>query len=144
MWSNCVSYGNGRDGFRVTTSYACILCDCVSEGNGAYGINVGSMVYRNIIVNCATYLNTSGAINGTPIYVNANVTGTASFFADAAGGDFSLNNESGGGALLRSAGIPGVFPGGLTTGYLDIGAAQHADPDSRVRVYPHDRVRVYQ
>jgi hypothetical protein len=50
---------------------------------------------------------------------------TADPFTNAAGGDFSLNNTAGGGALLRATGYPGVFPGGTTTGYLDIGAAQH-------------------
>ncbi len=56
------------------------------------------------------------------------ITGSASFFAAAASGNFALTNNAGGGALLRAAGIPGLFPRGLTQGYLDIGAAQHADP----------------
>jgi hypothetical protein len=59
------------------------------------------------------------------------VTGTVSLSADpctnAAGGDFSLNNTASAGVACRAAGIPGAFPGGNTTGYLDIGAVQHQD-----------------
>jgi hypothetical protein len=31
------------------------------------------------------------------------------------------------GTNMRAGATPGVFPGGLTTGYLDIGAAQRAE-----------------
>jgi hypothetical protein len=48
-----------------------------------------------------------------------------SVFTNAAGGDFSLNNTTNQGALLRDVGFPGAFLNGTTTGYLDIGAAQH-------------------
>jgi hypothetical protein len=78
-------------------------------------------------LNCGTYNNTSGATNGTFFIASGNFTGSASFFVDAPNGNFALNTTSGGGASARAAGIPGVFPGGLTTGYLDVGAAQHRD-----------------
>ncbi len=51
---------------------------------------------------------------------------TADPFVNAAAGNFALNTTAGGGALLRAAGFPGVFPGALSTGYLDIGAVQSA------------------
>lgn len=38
--------------------------------------------------------------------------------------NFALNSTAGGGLLLKQAGFPGVFPGGLSTGYLDVGAVQ--------------------
>ncbi len=44
-------------------------------------------------------------------------------FTNAAGGDFSLNNTAGGGALLKATGFMGVLP--LSgTGYADIGPLQ--------------------
>ncbi len=45
-------------------------------------------------------------------------------FTNSAGGDYSLNSVVGGGLLLKGAGLPGVFPGGTSTGALDIGAVQ--------------------
>jgi len=38
--------------------------------------------------------------------------------------NFALNNTAGGGAVLKLAGFPGVFPGGASTGYLDVGPVQ--------------------
>jgi hypothetical protein len=69
---------------------------------------------------------TSGYQNNFANGVNL-VTLTADPFTNAAGGDFSLNTTAGGGALVRAAGFPGVYPGGTTTGYKDGGAAQHQD-----------------
>lgn len=42
-------------------------------------------------------------------------------FTNAAGGDFSI------GTALKAAGIPGLFPGSSTTGYLDTGAVQRQE-----------------
>jgi hypothetical protein len=55
------------------------------------------------------------------------VTLTADPFTNSGSGGFSLNNTSGGGALVRAAGFPGAYPGATTTGYLDGGAVQHQD-----------------
>ena len=99
-------------------------------GNGGYGANLTTgATYPGIIV-IAGYNafgnNTSGARNNLPTETS-DVTLTADPFTNAAGGNFALNNTVGGGAACRAAGIPGVFPGGLTTGYIDIGAVQHQD-----------------
>ena len=80
-----------------------------------------------VFLNCATYNNTSGASH----FLDTNVGGvvlTADPFVNAAAGNFALNATAGGGAACRAAGVLGVFPGALSTGYLDIGAVQHADP----------------
>lgn len=45
-------------------------------------------------------------------------------FTDAANGDFSI------GTNLKATGFPGVFPGALTTGYIDIGAVQRQESSS--------------
>lgn len=50
------------------------------------------------------------------------ITLTASPFVSST--NLALNNTAGGGASCKAAGIPGVFPGGLTTGYPDVGAVQ--------------------
>ena len=126
-WINCTSYGNGRDGFRSTTVIATTL-NCLAEANSALGFNLTGL--GATLLTCGVFNNTSGAVGtlGTNSYNTGLVTATSTFFTNAAGRDFSLNNTATGGALARAAGIPGAFPAGLTTGYLDIGAAQHADP----------------
>jgi hypothetical protein len=73
----------------------------------------------------AYFSNTSGARSQFQAGAG-DVTLTGNPFTNAAGGDFSLNSTSGAGAACRGTGYPGVFPGGLTTGHVDIGAVQHA------------------
>jgi len=129
---NCVAYGNGRDGFACTTGNAIVMTNCLSESNGQYGYN-GSAAPKSLFY-CGAYGNSSGPTNGTYEFNVSFITGSASFFTNAAAGDFSLNTDAGGGALARAAGLPGVLPGGLTTGYLDVGAAQHADSPDTISV----------
>lgn len=126
VFNNCVAYGNGRDGFRRGNS---LFFDCIAEGNTGYGFNITSGFSG--MSHCAGYNNTSGNVNYAAVnnhFSESFVTGTASFFTNAAGDDFSLNDTAGGGAELRAAGKLGVFPDGISTGYYDIGAVQHADP----------------
>jgi hypothetical protein len=52
------------------------------------------------------------------------ITLTADPFVSSATGNFALNTTAGGGAACRQAGFPGIFPGGTSTGFLDIGAVQ--------------------
>lgn len=140
--TNCIAYGNGRTGFNVTVASTTTLANCIAEGNGAYGFSPTAGSYQQLI-NCAGYNNSSGNINGSFNFSYGFVTGSASFFTNAASGDFSLNTTAGGGASVRAAGYPGVFPRGLTTGYLDIGAVQHADPAAlRFNLFASPIVRV--
>ncbi len=130
--TNCNAYANGRDGFRANsaTSGACV--NCIAESNTGFGYSGGGSARPTwVLVNCAAFSNSGGNVD------TANVTGpinpavaigVSSFFVSAAGGNFALNTTTGAGAAARAAGIPGVFPAGTTTGFLDIGAAQHADP----------------
>lgn len=120
-YSNCIAYNNGRDGFRGTQAIEMYI-NCIAEGNAGTGFTVGNSA---LLISCGVYNN---GTNVTPqisinLYINL-ITGTASFFVNAASGNFALNANAGGGALLRAAGIPGVTPDGLSTGYLDIGAIQ--------------------
>lgn len=119
----CVSYNNTGDGFESsTTGRVNSYMDCISFSDAGYGwkpFSLGEMI------NCAYGADGagSGRINTVPFVDQNPITLTANPFTNAAGGDFSLNNTAGGGALLRALGFS---PYGQT-GYLDIGAVQHQD-----------------
>jgi hypothetical protein len=135
---NCVSYGNGRDGFRAQGNIGETYVNCIAEANSGFGFNGNSLPTR--LFSCGGYNNTSGQTNQTTTYVDQNIgfinNTTGTFFVNAAGGNFALNQLAGQGALARAAGIPGPFPAGTTTGFLDLGAAQHQDsPDVIAPVY---------
>jgi len=125
---NCVAYGNGRDGFRFPNISGSAI-NCIAESNT--GIGFDSSANAGTTFNtCAAFGNTGGDffLNAAVFTDNRNpITGVSSFFTNAAAGDFSLNNTTGAGAVARTFGIPTLFPDGLTTEYLDIGAAQHQD-----------------
>jgi hypothetical protein len=125
---NCVAYNNGRDGFRCDGD-AVFVINCIAEDNAGWGFN--DLNQASLLFDCcAGFSNTSGEITiGTGKVTRSIdfVTGSSSFFTDAANGDFSLNNTAGAGADARAAGKPGPYLNALTTGYLDIGAAQHQD-----------------
>lgn len=131
---NCTAYNNTGDGFNVAQSFTrgCVIVNCISVNNGGWGFKSDSGYPTTDLINCAggsgTTANTSGNYTSAnhPVVLNF-VTTSAAPFTNAGSGDFSLNNTAGGGAACRAAGFPGVFPGGLTTGYLDIGAVQHQD-----------------
>jgi hypothetical protein len=124
---NCVAYNNGRDGVRISDD-AVLIQNTIAESNVGTGINNVNQD-SVVLVNNATFGNGTGITPGTGkgvLNIGA-VAGSASFFTNAAGQDFSLNNTGGAGAAARAAGFPGVLPVG-GTGFLDIGALQHADP----------------
>lgn len=123
---NCIAYANGRDGFRQLGN--AVVQNCIAESNIATGINNNNTA-GVILTNNATFGNATGVSVGAGI-ANLNISpvvGTSSFFTNATGQDFSLNNTAGAGAVARAAGYPGVLPIG-GTGFLDIGVLQHADP----------------
>ncbi len=123
---NCVAYANGRDGFRAASSQSSFI-NCIAETNTGVGINCSSL-NACLVANCATYNNGTAITNtGAGSVTTGSITGTGSFFTNAANADFSLNNTAGAGATVRATGLLGAFPGGTTTGYLDVGAAQHQD-----------------
>lgn len=128
VYQNCVAYNNSKDGFRITTAGGAILINCIAEDNTENGFSIVNIMCE--LFNCAAFSNAVADFSlGTDIFVNNynSIIGSGSFFTNAASGDFSLNNTAGAGAAVRAVGRPGIFPGGLTTSYLDIGAAQHQD-----------------
>lgn len=135
---NCVAYSNGQHGFNIAAStQAVVLENCIAESNTGTGFYVTSATTHNAVYVCAAYNNgTNFSTNWADL--RGSITQSAgSFFTNAGSGDFSLNNTSGRGALLRGAGTPGLFPASLTTGYIDIGAAQHQDAGGAAGIMVH-------
>lgn len=129
---NNSTYGNTGSGLRFDgsgDSYALSISDNIFESNSAYGINFSAGTQalndRNIREfnrRNFFYNNTSGPRNGISAGI-FDVTLTSSAFTNAAGGNFSLNNNAGGGALVR-AGAVYPFKGNAGTTYMDGGAIQ--------------------
>lgn len=119
--------GASTDGINIGTTQ-CVLMNNILVGNGRYGINStdGDSIWSDYN---AFFNNTTAARLNVPVGPH-DVTLTGDPFTNGAAGDFSLNNTASAGAACRATGSPGIFPGGLTTGYLDIGSAQHQDTGS--------------
>jgi hypothetical protein len=118
----CAAYGNAGHGFAGVG--LCTVTNCIAEGQtGTTRAGFDNTNTNGLLINCAVYNNTiSTSATGNNQF--GTITGSGSFFTNAANGDFSLNNTVNAGALLRAAGYPGTYPGGLTISYPDIGAAQ--------------------
>jgi hypothetical protein len=124
---SCVAYANGRDGFRNQTQPS-FFANCIAEANVGTGFNQTSGDNQSILQTCAVYNNGTDVGTNFTWQINGLVTGVSSFFTNASGRDFSLNNAASAGKAARAAGSPGAYFSASTTGYQDIGAAQHADP----------------
>ena len=145
LYVNNTCYNNGRHGLNRTLAgaYSGLMRNNLLVSNGGYGINATEYNASNAATsataeqwqygNNAYYANTSGA-NNFGGAGSSDVTLSASPFVNASAGNYALNGAAGGGAACRSAGFPGAFPGGLTTGFSDIGAARHPDPAGVAKV----------
>ena len=124
-----VSYGNGRHGINATNQYQLtVFFNNILEANAGYGISaVQDSDHAKFGENNAFYGNALGASNIAGNFTGR-IFGSASFFQNAAGGDFRLNQTAGAGALLRGAATPTlVLTPTPTPNYRDIGPVQHAD-----------------
>jgi hypothetical protein len=103
------------------------------KNNVVWGVTTSKIV-KNNDTNGRTQLFTfaSNAYGGpTTPYTNitapsSDLTITADPYTASGSNDYSLNNIVGAGASCRAAGFPGRL--GSSTGYVDLGAIQHADP----------------
>lgn len=126
--ANCVAYGNGGAGFNAQNG-AAVLTNCIAENNTTYGyrVNAGAIT----MIDCASFNNTIGRFQNAGSgkqWTDLNpITGSGSFFTNAAGSDFTLNNTAGAGALCRAAGFPSSFPVPAMSNFLDVGSLQHQD-----------------
>lgn len=137
---NCLSYGNqsgsNAGGFNLNNITGW-LYNCIAYHNSGVGFSFGSGVAGVArVINCAGGDNTQGnSSTGANVIRDTQAVGfltlTASPFTNAAANDFSLNNTAGGGGSLRAAGYSGSWPVMTgTTGYPDVGPAQHQDAGS--------------
>lgn len=129
LYSNCTAYGNSSYGFSCWNTVGGTFVNCIAEGNGTYGFHCNSG--KTSLVNCAAYNNTSGRKTASSgFYIDATpINGSGSFFVNAAGGNFALNNTAGAGASVRAVSLPATQFNELTStlNYLDLGAVQHQD-----------------
>jgi len=106
--TNCVFYNSGGSGIGVDGTGDggfLAICDNIFEANGSYGISLTSPTSDDgrVINGNAFYNNTSGQVLNCS---NDNaITLTASPFTNAASGDFTINETSGGGADLRTTAV---------------------------------------
>ena len=132
----CTAAGNAKSNIRINSSGVAdgvMITNCLTTNSTEYGLissnSFGSIDMPHINFNAfggGASANTSGARSNVPAGVNDVTLSGAPF--TSIGTDFSLVS-TGAGAQCRAVGFPGAFPASLgTTGYLDIGAAQHADP----------------
>jgi len=124
---NCTIANNAGDGLRVVPSGARtqMIANNILSGNGGFGVDFTVVNLFADTHNNAYRANTSGPRNNLAAGPG-DITLTADPFVNAAGGDYSLNAVAGGGAACKGAGYSGVFPGGPSTGVLDVGAVQSA------------------
>lgn len=124
---NSVSGCSGAAGHCYSFNQS-LLINCIAEGAAHYGFTSAAALNDTTrLVNCSGHNNTDGDVNSAKVTAAMKlgfIACSATPFTDAASGDLSLNDDAGGGALLRGLGFPAAFPGGLTLNYLDIGAAQ--------------------
>jgi hypothetical protein len=124
---NCVAYGNAGAGFGFNGGTVSTLINCHAEANTGFGFLFANGT--KVSINNSAFNNTAGNVSATAITMTSGfITLTSTAFTNAAGNVFNLNTTAGGGASLRAAGFPSVFPRGLTSNFRDIGAAQHQDP----------------
>lgn len=160
---NCLVYNNsGASSDGITMTAGGVVADCTIYNNGRHGVNLshatnvmlgsGNLSYGNAgyqytntaAINKGTRLrNCAGDASGSGTYDSSKLTDvfgfitlTADPFVNKAGANFALNNNLGGGALCRAAGVPGAFLAGTTTAYPDVGAVQHRD----LYGYPRSRI----
>lgn len=131
---NCSAYNNTTIGANGSGGNVNTVINMVADTSGTYNYDAGGSSNLNsgfLMINCA-YRNGGTANTNTLITSNnfGSILLTADPFTNKASGDFSLNNNAGGGTALRAAGVPATFPAGITSSHEDVGASQHADPVS--------------
>lgn len=124
---NCTIAFNAGAGVHISAGNQntfLLVQSSIVYGNGGWGVRIDTAItYASISY---TAQNAYGAnTSGNRDHVNAgigDVTLTANPFIGSP--NFALNAVAGGGASCKGLGYPGLFPGGTTTGVMDIGAAQ--------------------
>lgn len=149
---SCIDCGfdnNGADGIRLGRQGgggSVTIENCNFEGNGqstgtGYAINrTDSQLYRITVNNPRTWNNKTGTFNGTGIAdIIGAVTGSATAYNSASGGDFRLLGSDAASAKNAGRGYftqtKASYSG--TQGYPDIAAAQHQDAGGTAGLLVH-------
>jgi hypothetical protein len=132
---------NGRDGIRRTSTHGVVwvVRNNMLTNNGGYGLYMGANACAGAAFDGNGYYNNTsglryqaaletGACSSAPYRYVLDKIMTANPYLDQPNGDYRLNADSDGGGMARAGGSPGTLPGIGTTGYIDLGAYQHADP----------------
>jgi len=124
----CIFYGcDHGSGIKVTSSTLLQVTNCIFDTMNQYAIEGSATTFiteaHNSFRSCSQGVRDAN-IRSDPV---GNTTHGADPFVDAAGHDFSLNNNDPGGAQLRVNGFPGTMLDGTNIGYRDIGPLQHEE-----------------
>ena len=130
----CIAYANGGSGFRQNHEI-CFYSQCISMSNTQYGWSLGNSNSSPMTFDCADYGNTLGRHISTSTTREVRpINLTADPFTSASTGDFTLNNDAGGGAELRQiqlsglAGVNGVFDVGAIDAVVTAGGGAVLHP----------------
>lgn len=135
--------GNAQSGIRFdyTTGRHLVveMNNVIVYNNGAYGMSCATAGIMDgnwpVITGCAFGVNTPGAKQNVRTG-DGEISLSADPFANKSGGDYSLNSSAGGGALLRSLGLPGWIGvlGSSTATFPNVGAS---DPQATAAAGGH-------
>ena len=123
--SNSIFLDNVSHGLNFANG-GCQAINTVSISNGGAGFNI-EIADSCSLCGCASYNNTSGRTVNAPSFDDDPILLTVDPFTDSANQDFTLNDDAGGGVLLKSAAIQTpspIYPSPATQSYLDINAYQ--------------------
>lgn len=126
---NCIAYNNGRDGFHFSGAGSADnsrMLNCITAKNAGWGVNSATTTWNSLpqFDYTAYFSNTSGTTTGIPVGIH-DIVLSVDPFTNAAGADFTLNNNNPGGNQLQNAANTSIFPGLTPTSFLDVGSYQH-------------------
>jgi hypothetical protein len=129
-FDSCVFFGNVNSsatvGFTSGNTFFSLTNNIFYGNTGTGPVIIAPSGNGSIRGVASSYSNAFGGNSGGNGWPGStgDVALTANPFTNSSAGDFSLNSTSGGGAACKGAGFPGAFPGGTSTGHVDIGAVQ--------------------
>lgn len=142
---NCIAIDNAQHGFyRQSQDQGQTFFNCLAVGNGGVGFRSDANTIRrisgSILFGCAGYDNAGGDVTGNWGTNLGFDSLTEDPFVDQATGDYRLNEDPAGGAVLFDGGFPGAYPGlANTANHTPVGATGPEDFGVRIgggRLYP--------